>query len=333
MGRSKKRSASAAEAPADPEREAKRVKDGATEASRAPNPGGSASVSRVRALEAEIQTSGSSKLNNLAEIMTMMGDGDTKLAKAALHALRRLFTTCDTLSSVLAASRPEASDDPNSKVEEIFRKWAQSKYSEYKRLLQENLNSADGDMARASVVVLLQLVKQESAASGAEGCAAGCASIVRALFQSDAQGTDGASTTFVKNFASEYDDVRFYTLKALKTLLAGIKAATVGTTLSKANANMVRRTAAMLLSIQMPGQGTTALDKFWCSSAIGAETKRDSAPKAKKGSAKKGSALESTEATRVGQARTHRKIFGDCWTTLLQVTNPTQTWAQLFRPC
>ena len=275
-------------------------------------------MSRIRTLESEIQAS-SSKVNNLVEILERMRSKDRRVAKAAMHALRRLFTTCEAVNHVTrknphGAGLPiEKTGDTAQAARGVFIKWVASKYAEYKKELMSNLGDQDGDMAQISLVILMQLFKLESQCAQA-GFAADCfASVVRALFQVTASDTDGLVSIFARNFASEYDDARFYTLKTIKTLLTGLRLASSNGTKAESHADMAHRAAVLLLSINIPDSSRSTLDHFWCAPANANATAMG---------AEAGTVVDEGKCcstARVAQPRSHRKLFGDCWMELLQV--------------
>ena len=274
-------------------------------------------VERIRELETELQSQGSAKVNNLVTLLESMRADDPAVAKAALHSLRRLFTgSCSALEAAThpASSGADAADanDAAAKAASIYETWVRGRYADYKQALLVLLNHSVEDMQIVATVVLMQLVKQESALQGGDAFAVDTfAQVVRALVLHTSHNTEDVVKMFVRSFASEYDDVRYHTLKAAKGVLGGLRRKSAG---SEESAEPVHRALTLLLSIRMPAAATSdVLDNFWCPPVAPPADDSEQGPKKKK---RKNA---EPKGKRVNQVRSHRKAFADCWMELLQI--------------
>jgi hypothetical protein len=136
------------------------------------------SLTKLRVLEQEVMGN-KEKVNNLVALLQHVVDADDRVAKGAIHALRRLFTCgCASLAAVSEkfmspkstgdhtmpadTTKPEA----NAKANQIYNTWVCKQYAEFKRLLVDHLHHKEGAVQVLSLVVLMQLLKHESQASG-----------------------------------------------------------------------------------------------------------------------------------------------------------------------
>ena len=268
-------------------------------------------LDQIRRLENELQTEGSSKVNNLVELLEYLGSADIATAKAALHSLRRLFTCgCPALDAAMlpATGTPEAGaskapgvEDAATKAASIYETWVRDRYASYKQALLVRLAGCAEELQTVALVVMMQLVKQESTGPAANGSALDTLTqLVRTLLLHTSHNAEMVVKMYVRSFAGEYDDVRFHTLKATKAILGGLQQQAVHTDMLK----VVHRALTLLLSISIPEATRGTLDNFWFSSA-GQQKKQKTAPEPR--------------GKRVTQVRSHRKAFADCWTELLQV--------------
>eukprot|EP01052_Picozoa_sp_SAG31_P052188 SAG31_NODE_12766_length_918_cov_1.426129_1_plen_214_part_00 len=135
-------------------------------------------IASIRTLEQEVSGS-KEKVNNLVALLRFLaGEEDARVAKAAMHALRRLFTgNCASLSAVAAKlSRPDSGKDESeaakdvdastAKAQEIYDAWVCKQYQEFKRMLLLNLHHQDTTVQVLALVIILQLVKAESGGGG-----------------------------------------------------------------------------------------------------------------------------------------------------------------------
>ena len=267
-------------------------------------------LDKIRQLENELQAEGSSKVNNLVELLEYLGSADTATAKAALHALRRLFTCgCPALDAAMrhatdtpGGEAPKAADvtDAASKAAKIYETWVRDRYASYKQALLVHLAGCTEELQTVSLVVMMKLAKQEGTGSAGSGTAVETlGQIVRTLLLDTSQNADAVVKMYVRSFADEYDDVRFHTLKATKAILGGLQQQDTHADVLQ----VVHRALSLLLSIGIPEASRGTLDNFWFSSGEQKKLKTISEPRGK----------------RVTQVRSHRKAFGDCWTELLQI--------------
>jgi U3 small nucleolar RNA-associated protein 19 len=262
-------------------------------------------LDKIRKLENELQAEGSSKVNNLVELLEYLGSADMATAKAALHSLRRLFTCgCPALDASMRsdgdASKAADVTDPASKAAKIYETWVRDRYASYKQALLVHLAGCAEELQTVSLVVLMQLAKQESTGSAASGTAVDTlGQVVRTLLLHTSHNADTVVKMYVRSFADEYDDVRFHTLKATKATLSGLQQQGNHADVPQ----VVHRALTLLLSIGIPEASRGSLDNFWFSSGEHKKLKTSSEPRGK----------------RVTQVRSHRKAFGDCWTELLRI--------------
>jgi hypothetical protein len=274
-------------------------------------------LEKIRGLESELLAQGSSKANNLVELLESLRSEDTVVAKAALHSLRRLFTCgCAALDAAMrpaaaaaAAADADEADAPDAaaKAANIYDTWIRDRYADYKQDLLARLAGTAKELQTVSMVVMLQLAKQESAAPGGDGLAVGTLTqVLRTLLLRTSHNADAVLKMFVRNFASEYDDVRFHVLKAAKAVLGGLRQQSTDSEALEA----VHRALTLLLSVRIPEATRERLDNFWFS--LEGETS-DQGPK------KKQKTTSEPRGKRVTQVRSHRKAFADCWMELLQI--------------
>ena len=284
-------------------------------AARQPQP----QIAAIRALEDEIQSQGSAKGNNLVDLLGSMRDEDDAVAKAALHALRRLFTggcACLQAAASAAPSAQSAGGAPPSqaaaeKAASIYTTWVRGRYCDFKEALLSNLGRSAKELQIVSTVALMQLVKLESTLLGADAFAVDTfATVVRAVLLTR-YNRDDVVKMFVRSFVSEYDDVRYHSLKVVKAVLSGVRQRTP----DAAALETVHSALVLLLGLRMPPASQDKLESFWVPKNSGADTAAAVEP----GSRKKRKTGAGARGKRVTQARSHRKAFGDCWTELLQV--------------
>lgn len=278
-------------------------------------------LDRIRKLENELQAEGSSKVNNLVELLEyLQGSHDTATVKAALHSLRRLFTSgCPALE---AATRPatkfpgtEASgtagvQDAATKAANIYETWVRDRYASYKQALLVHLAGCAKELQTVSLVVMMQLVKQESTEAATHGSAIDTlVQIVRALLLRTSNNADMVVKLYVRSFVDEYDDVRFHTLKATKAVLSEVQEE--GKEAADAEAlEVVHRALTLLLGIHMPEASRGSLDNFWFSPQTDSDGHEQQ---------EKRKTSSEPRRKRVTQVRSHRKAFADCWMELLQI--------------
>ena len=276
-------------------------------------------VAKIRGLEQEVERS-KEKVNNLVTLLQYMTEDEPRTIKATMHALRRLFTCgCAALCAVTAKfMRAAEAGDSNAgppvggkkqdaatvKAQEIFDQWVCKQYQEFKRLLLQHLHHQDDTVQVLALVILMQLVKEESA-SGFSMDLFG--RVVRTMYTvSDTDNSSGENLkVFVSQFLNEYDDVRYHTLKCLKVLLGGWHAEP-----ADANTTAVQRVVATLLTVSMPAASAESLSSFWVTALSERPAKKAKAA---------GAAPDKVRGGRVAQARSHRKAFGDCWMQLLRL--------------
>eukprot|EP01050_Picozoa_sp_SAG11_P003248 SAG11_NODE_179_length_13323_cov_27.934286_9_plen_575_part_00 len=284
-------------------------------------------ISQIRVLEQEVKQS-KAKVNNLVALLTLLTGDDVRVIKATMHALRRLFTGgSESLAAVtrtfmsaeprsgepaaVAVARASGAGAEAAKAASIFDAWVCKQYAEFKRLLLEHLRHEDNSVQILALVVLMQLVKAESAAGFATEL---FGRTVRSLYEVGEGHYSGENLkVFVAQFLNEYDDIRYHTLKCLKVLLTSWAR-------EPAAPSALQRVLATLLTLTMPDASIESLDSFWvppaASAAIGAKKrqKKDANGELKDVALRGG---------RAAQCRSHRKAFGDCWMQLLRLPGLT----------
>jgi U3 small nucleolar RNA-associated protein 19 len=286
-----------------------------------------ATTARIRTLEGEVGTK-RSRVNNLVEILAGMEHEDAGVVKAAMHSLRRLFTGEVALLDKAhppAGGKGAGDGRADSSAERKYRGWLAEKYAAYKQSLSTILSTrADKGLQTLAVVMLMQLFKLESERK-IDGFSVDCTkTIPRTLIKSGTPCSAKVIKMFVQNFASEYADVRYYSLKMLAAMLSRVRARSK-TGLDTVDAAAVDRALVALLSIQVPKSGDPGVGQFWCASetatpATAAPEERETGGGVDGPPPKKQRRKAQTErGSRVHQARSHRKAFGDCWMELLQM--------------
>ncbi|KAI8230306.1 hypothetical protein K4K54_000913 [Colletotrichum sp. SAR 10_86] len=162
-------------------------------------------------LESEILES-KKNYNNITKLIQIAKtfEDEPESATLASVALCRVFVR---LLSAGALQRKKGL----SEKELVVASWLKDRYFEYKSVLSELLG--DEDLAMTALTLAMRCLKTEAHTLNDKEeynfPASFLQQIITALLNSD---SDDARAEFVEKFMSEYDDIRFFTLKAIKTM-------------------------------------------------------------------------------------------------------------------
>lgn len=148
--------------------------------------------------------------NNIPKLISIAKSyqDDTDLGALASVALTKVFMNF-LVSGLLVKKKGQA------EKEAVITQWLRDRYFEYKDVLLEFI--VEDELALPALAIAMKLVKSEAQylAESEENNFPHIwlQQIMEALLKSS---SDEARGEFVENFLSEYDDIRFYALKAIK---------------------------------------------------------------------------------------------------------------------
>jgi U3 small nucleolar RNA-associated protein 19 len=163
--------------------------------------------------------------NNITTLIgiAQKGNEDTEQAVVAAVSLCRVFIR------LLAAGSLTKKKGASEKEETVVR-WLRERLSEYRTILTSMLQQEEAALSASTLS--MRLLKAESQYLNGSGeyhfPAASFTEFVSGLFQPEVDGS--VRKEFIEKFVDEYDDIRYYTFRAIRCVLAGLY--TVGKSLT-----------------------------------------------------------------------------------------------------
>lgn len=170
-------------------------------------------IDQVRKLEQEASGK-QGDLNKVTELLEHAESEEAAIRHAAIHSLQRVFIPL-VESGKTARMKEETSDDSAA----VVASWMRSKYHAFQTCLIRLLSHDELGLQTSALSILMLLVKAESAYIASQAHTEPFAtSFFRRFFEAFIALENGGDLRreFIEHYLNKFDDVRLYTLKAIK---------------------------------------------------------------------------------------------------------------------